>query len=433
VYIKKIVLKHIGCFDKLEINLSPKPSEGNWLLLLGDNGAGKTTVLRSIALGLCPESGVSALLSELYGDIIQYHSEDEIGHIYIEFSEKIDSKPISIATNIQRNDSDNYDVTQVRHPASSFPWAKIFVCGYGAHRGGYATKPFNEYSSVDSVYTLFNYDAPMQNAELALRRIDPNKQGKVFEIINNIMMRPSDSLELSASGFVSHASDMNNIPAGGWADGHRVTLNWLMDLIGWANMHDESALLEGISGIVIMDEIEQHLHPLWQRRIIKLLNERLPRIQFISSTHSSLCAIGTTDLRDDECDLLVLNKVGDVSTGTTVKPMRHKRADQILASNLFGVDSIRSDDVSTDISRYSTLRGTADRTDEQERELAGLGSHLNSILGQDETELQTLVRKAIENTLNELAKDVDVESKLQDEEAVKFEIKRQFSELFTLK
>lgn len=433
MYIKKVVLEHIGCFDRLEINLSPRQDVGNWLLLLGDNGAGKTTVLRSIALGLCPESGVSALLSELYGEIIRYQSEDEKGSIHIEFSEKMNSIPISITTRIQKNESGDYDVAQEKHPKSNFPWSNIFVCGYGAHKGGYAMKPFNDYSSVDSVYTLFNYDASLQSPELTLRRIEPEKQKMVYEIIENIMMRPSGSIQLSNSGFISHAEDANDIPAGGWADGHRVTLNWIMDLIGWANMHNDSALLAGISGIVIMDEIEQHLHPVWQRRIIKLLNERFPKIQFIASTHASLCVIGTTDLEDDECDLLVLNKVGDVSKGVTVKPMRGKRADQILTSKLFGVDSIRSDDVSTRILRYSKLKAIEKPSKKEKKELLELSSYLNSTLGQDETELQILVRDAIDKTLNEMTKNVDIKSKIQDNDVMNFELKRQLKELFSVK
>jgi len=436
VYIKKVVLNHIGCFNELEIDLSPKQDEGNWLLLLGDNGAGKTTVLRSIALGLCPESGVQALLSELYSEIIQYQAKDGTGRIYIEFSDKIDSIPISITTVIKKNDSDDYDVTQTKYPKSGFPWAKIFVCGYGAHRGGYATKPFSDYSSVDSVYTLFNYDAPLQNAELALRRIDPEKQKIANEIINNIMMRPSGSLHLSRSGFIAHAEDAIDIPVGGWADGHRITLNWLMDLIGWANMYDDSAPLEGISGVVIIDELEQHLHPMWQRRIIKLLNDNFPKIQFISSTHSSLCAIGTTDLEDDECDLLVLNKEDEVSKGITVKPMRQKRADQVLTSYLFDVDSVRSDDVSTAISRYSKLKAKQSATPEEEKEINELYAELRNSLSDKESELQQLIDDAIKDTLRKTIPDYFSSKKLSrkpDSDTVAFEIKRQLQEIFSKK
>lgn len=50
--------------------------------------------------------------------------------------------------------------------------------------------------------------------------------------------------------------------------------------------------------MVIIDEIEKHLHPHLQRRIIKNLVERFPKIQFIISTHSPLCVSGVSDAAD---------------------------------------------------------------------------------------------------------------------------------------
>lgn len=433
MYIKKITLKNICCFENLEIELSPQRDLGNWLLLLGDNGVGKTSVLRSIAMGLCLESDVSALLSELYGDMVRYQSDDAIGQIYIEFDKQQNSKSLFIKTKIKNIGSGNYKVTQETYPRTEFPWSEVFVCGYGASRGGYAANPIRDYHSVDAVYTLFNYDAPLQSAELALRRIDKDQQEIVYEILNSILMRPTGALKLSKSGFVAQGSKEGSIPAGGWGDGHRVTLNWLLDLIGWANMHNDSAVLEGISGIVIIDEIEQHLHPIWQRRIIKLLNERFPKIQFIASTHSSLCAIGTTDLKDDECDLLVLNMVGDESTGVTVKPMRHKRADQVLTSYFFDVDSVRSDDISTDISRYSKLRSKKSLNRDEKNEVEELRNKLNNNLGGMESELQQLVEKAVSDTVQKMIPEYFASNNTGalDASAVDFEIKRQLSELFS--
>ena len=45
-------------------------------------------------------------------------------------------------------------------------------------------------------------------------------------------------------------------------------------------------------GIVLIDEIDIHLHPTWQRQILSQLRRTFPKIQFIVTTHSPLVAGG---------------------------------------------------------------------------------------------------------------------------------------------
>ena len=57
MYITKVILKNVRCFEDVTLNLDPE-GEGKptmWTVVVGDNGDGKTTLLRSIAMGLCDE------------------------------------------------------------------------------------------------------------------------------------------------------------------------------------------------------------------------------------------------------------------------------------------------------------------------------------------------------------------------------------------
>ena len=101
------------------------------------------------------------------------------------------------------------------------------------------------------------------------------------------------------------------VPIGALADGYAATLGWLSDILGWASLFKKKSFAPDFPGIVLLDEIEQHLHPNWQRRIIKLLRDQFPRLQFIGTTHAPMCAIGTTDLSDRECELVVLSQTGE--------------------------------------------------------------------------------------------------------------------------
>jgi hypothetical protein len=101
-------------------------------------------------------------------------------------------------------------------------------------------------------------------------------------------------------------------------DGFRALITMLLDLFAWHLLAKNSALildkyetrvskgrkrpwrplgnLKNISGIVIIDEIEKHLHPRLQLRIMKSLREYFPRIQFIVTTHSPIVISGAGDI-----------------------------------------------------------------------------------------------------------------------------------------
>jgi len=73
------------------------------------------------------------------------------------------------------------------------------------------------------------------------------------------------------------------------SDGQRVTLAMVADIARRAcllNPHLRSKVLEETPGIVLIDELDLHLHPIWQRRIIGDLRRTFPKIQFIATTHS---------------------------------------------------------------------------------------------------------------------------------------------------
>ena len=85
MYIKKIIIDNIRCFKHLEIDLSTKGGVNNWTVFLGNNGVGKTTILRCIALCLCEESGAAGLLDELHSYWIREETPDKEATVRIEF------------------------------------------------------------------------------------------------------------------------------------------------------------------------------------------------------------------------------------------------------------------------------------------------------------------------------------------------------------
>ena len=80
------------------------------------------------------------------------------------------------------------------------------------------------------------------------------------------------------------------------SDGVRSFLSWSLDYLmrgswlQWNNIKNSTI----VPGLVIVDEIDSHLHPEWQRRIMPVLSKLLPQTYIIATTHSPF-VLGSTD------------------------------------------------------------------------------------------------------------------------------------------
>lgn len=78
-------------------------------------------------------------------------------------------------------------------------------------------------------------------------------------------------------------------PFNNLSDGQRCMLAMVGDIAEKAatlNPHLGNNVLEETPGVVLIDELDLHLHPKWQRRVIEDLRRTFPRIQFFATTHS---------------------------------------------------------------------------------------------------------------------------------------------------
>ncbi len=426
MYLKQIYIKNFRCFEEVTIDLhSPTAERASWLLVLGDNSTGKTALLRCIAIGLCDETSASALVRELPGDLIRNGEKEAT--ITLEFEDPNQgARTFHLTTTIRRTGSGE----EVKQTAErDWPWGNLFACGYGATRqllgGGVADERFRV---IDSVYTLFNYISPLQDPEtvfLRMSRFGADDE-KMRQRIDDVLMLPQGSVILSRTGLVISGPWGQSVPIAAVGDGYQVMLAWIADLLYWWMLFAGDDFDPTIRGIVLLDEIEQHLHPSWQREVIGLLRKMFPFVQFITTTHAPLCAIGSAKLSDEECQLVLLERnEGAVRPRPNLKPPRWRRADQVLTSYLFGLPSTSSDDLTFTIERYAGLYREREHLDkEKSRQLEELRQSLDTYLQSTETELQSIVRRAVNETLQRLAEDVVSKGQV-DQRGLQSEVKRQ--------
>ena len=120
--------------------------------------------------------------------------------------------------------------------------------------------------------------------------------------------------------------------------------------------------------IVLVDEIDLHLHPRWQRAIFQYLGNCFPNTQFVVTAHSPLIVEATPQ----DADLVLLRQEGDrVQIDQELSHVQDWRVDQILNSELFGMIPSRSMEAAPKLERRKklTLKGTLNAEEKKELEL----------------------------------------------------------------
>ena len=166
-----------------------------------------------------------------------------------------------------------------------------------------------------------------------------------------------------------HARDLSS--------GTQGTLSWIYALAllmashyGWAEGWNKQA------AILLIDEIENHLHPTWQRRVIPALLKHFPALQIFATTHSPFVVAG---LKAGQVHLLKRDANGKVTATTNEQDIVGWTADEILR-NLMGVEE-PTDQLTVDrMSRLRQLREKESLTAEEETELNELRRQVNEDL-----------------------------------------------------
>ncbi|MDP2276983.1 MAG: AAA family ATPase [Nitrospirota bacterium] len=376
MYITNIEIRNIRCFQEIRIPVESNGKPCLWTTFLGDNGTGKTTLMRSIAMGLCDKADYSGLLQEIYGDWISkgpwMDGKKREATIRIVFITHDLQEKRFIETTIEEKKPGNFEFEQKTGP-TDFPWQDIFVCGYGAGRRAFGSTDYPAYFSVDAFYTLFNYETRLQNPELILHRVKDYAGVNIEDVLNrvsDILMLEKNSVKLTMTGIEVKGPWGEFRPLGALGDGYQATLAWIVDMFGWAMFYDNQMIKSELTGIVLLDELEQHLHPKWQRQIISLLKKQFPKMQFISTTHSPLIAANAGKLSEDDPQARLFHLSYDSETGNKISEVEERLAeldlDQILSSEAFDYIPDPSSRAEAILREASILAGKgSDRTPEE--------------------------------------------------------------------
>ncbi|MCB0521711.1 MAG: AAA family ATPase [Lewinellaceae bacterium] len=394
IYFKRLTLENVRCFGKMQSIkfLKPDGTVSFWNIIIGENGVGKTTVLRSLVVEAMPSwlDNIGTLFGFDYFRRDLNHDAliaSEFENIFkVGLSERINKKGKVIFSTIEKTDATGYDSRDESENLQAQIPTKIVCFGYGASRH-ISVSSMTESKSNFRAMTLFNENTPLLNAEEWLVEIDyratksenghyAERQQKVIAILKKLFRGEVHDFKIDLEGKRPKAKFLTDY---GWVNLHDLSLGY-KTLIAWmtdfaSRMFEEypdspDPLAE--PAVVLVDEIDLHLHPQFQRELTSFLTETFPKTQFIVTAHSPLILQSAPD-----ANIILLKKEGDhVVVEQNPHEIKNWRIDQLLTSDLYGLPSARPPQTEEKIQRRRSLLKKDKRTKKEETELDKLEEEL---------------------------------------------------------
>jgi len=397
MYVHHLAIKNIRCIEKTGVDLrhpdvgeQAKGGVDNVNLILGNNGMGKTTLLRAAALSvLAPiiqETGYvshrmvregftqasiegSLLLS---GKECPSHHKTWLTRLEVtRMSSDVETSEIVFPDNgLETGWGLNYFQKNLRNIFYEDRHPDLFLVGYGATRrmesgeynpGAIKKRRRLRYHRVASLFEDNEALIPLVSW-LPDYRGENRRYQQLILLINRLMpkgitlldQRQEDGEYLFKQGEIL-------LPFSTLSDGYRAYIAWVTDLIShMAVCAGNKLALTAMRGVVLVDEIDLHLHPEWQLEVINLVSTALPNLQFIFTTHSPIVA-GTSPHPP-----LVLEKgpSGSAVLHHLQESIHGMNAEQILLSPYFGMETTWAE------SKRRELDDLANRADEGDMDSA---------------------------------------------------------------
>ena len=411
MWVEELTLENIKCFGRTVFRFGKKDRPYPWVTLLGENGAGKSTVLQALGLLLAGPESAQVLLSR---PAAWLRDENERGMITVRVHQGAHdpgqfageqrtfnafgySFYVTGSQRILLNKKYYNEPAIVEGRSPHLPWLRQNAYtsdGKGWFAAGYG--PFRRLTREDQIIvpsldrparftnfsTQFDENEPLSTFERWMVYLDYRISKRdnavheaaqvrsAVEAINSLLPEGTRYSRVSDEGRVLFAHEGAEVPTVSLSDGYRSVLALAGDLI-WRLVaaFPESRNPLGEEGVVIIDELDIHLHPKWQRQIAAELRRSFPNIQFIVATHSPFIAAGAGD---DALTLRLQTEGGGRTVVESVPDVAFKSVDDALRSSAFDLVSLYSPQAQAKIDQYDALRRKKRRTPAEEELLGQL-------------------------------------------------------------
>ncbi len=382
-YFLSLSVENVRCFGpKQTIDLSDgKGRPAQWTVVLGDNNTGKTTLLQCLAAleptpitsrldynNLFPamlgfQHPWSSILPWEYGqrlNLRKFASKEQVCLAYeafygVKLNELVTcANTLSFSMTINFVEDGGYRSASFHSSRKLKEICRLICYGYGASRIMGETSLAEKTPDHPSA-SLFKDDVELINAEewllqadyavfasksLKLKKRAEKKRDQIREVLINLLPEVDDIRVVGPTKNrpkprVEFETPYGWIALNGLSLGYRAMITWMVDLANrmFERYPKSSNPLEE-PAVVLVDEIDLHLHPKWQRILMDYLSERFVNTQFIVTAHSPLVVQAAKN-----ANVVLLKREDDhVIIDNNPQSVQGWRADQILTS-LFALPS----------------------------------------------------------------------------------------------
>jgi predicted ATP-binding protein involved in virulence len=311
--IEQLHLENIGVFDSLDLQFQPckQPGKAEIHIFAGENGTGKTTLLYALAAAFTSNK---ALILKRFRNIKESWVELKTVDQAYQYSE---DTPSSLPSLFYTQSTQPLEYEDLIHHYKKNVF-QLVVFAYAGNRSltshhlvgikEITDSPFEgslSFHSTDSLILMQWIANNKAKAALAQVKNDPQKAAKYqtaihlleaaiteivgFQVEFELESEPEFKVELKING---QTLEFEVLP-----DGLKSIISWISDLfmrmdrIPWI---DDCSILKR-RFILFLDEIDIHLHPVWQRKILPVVQKLFPNAQIFVSSHSPFVVASVSD------------------------------------------------------------------------------------------------------------------------------------------
>ena len=367
--LSSVHIRNFKALASIDLDLPPRidnPDLAPCMLVLGENATGKSSVLEAVALALVGTKEAGNLDGLIAAEAVR---PDEFMHRPDTVNWDVVAKvPLSVSVRFQGVDRPATITGTAGDSAfgGTADPSKV-ILGYGPRRY-FPREPSRRFRApARRIRSLFDPMATIANPIGWLRDLryrDPAKFDAAARALRIVLMLRDDALIDADGERLMIETAQGRTPLEKLSVGYKSILAMAIDIIRELFTHYDN--LENAYAVVLIDEIETHLHPRWKLRIVGLLRQAFPKVQFILTTHDPLCLRGMYAgevfvLRRSETD-------NAVETLLELPSVQGMRAEQILTSEFFGLGSTDPvTDAKVERYQYLTTRRSLNAEENDER------------------------------------------------------------------
>jgi len=359
--IQRVQIRNFKALNSIGLNFRPAPADAPRepaLLILGENAAGKSSILEAVALALCDKEERDAL--KLTSHELMLNEECMGG------TEDV-LRPATVSVEFDGGDAVTFKAQHkgmsIKGPSPGMP-----VFAYGAFRQYYANEEPS--SEARRIVSLFDPRAIQANPErwlLGLSKDDFYQVARALREIFSIQQefelierQPKKGRCVLVGG---PAKNAGRTPLSLASSGFRSILGMICEVMQGLlekKAEDDKPSLATARAVVLIDEVEAHLHPRWKMKIMTGLRRALPNVTFIATTHDPLCLRGM-----EQGEAVVVRRVSRTDSRHRVSEhvellealpdLTKLSVEQLLTSDFFGLFSTEDPELERTLDEYADL------------------------------------------------------------------------------